>query len=135
MAPGSSSPGAIPVVAALLERGGRFLIAQRRNGLWEFPGVKQEPGESPREALAREMLEELGLEVEVGELFTDLIHEYPDKTIRLAVYRCRMRGGGPRCLDCRDWRWASRAEMKGFSFMAADRTVIQRLGKRAAGAD
>ena len=120
------------MVAAILEEEGRFLIARRKNGLWEFPGGKQEPGESPEQALAREMLEELDLAVEVGERFLTLGHDYPDKRIELSLFRCRRQGGAPRCLDCLGWRWASPAEMRGLDFMEADQDVIAALEKTRA---
>lgn len=118
-------------MAALLEEEGRYLISLRKSGLWEFPGGKPETGESQREALARELMEELALAVEVGERFLTLAHEYPDKKVELTLFRCRRSGPRaerrPRCLGCLEWRWATPAEMRLLPFLEADLTVIKAL--------
>ncbi len=129
MVPDSPPSRAVSVAAALLEKEGRFLVAQRSNGLWEFPGGKQEPGESLGQALVREMKEELDLTVAAGQRFTTVRHSYPDKTIELHFYWCGLVEGAPRCLDCLDWRWVSLEEMEGFEFMEADTRVIELLLK------
>ena len=84
-------PKAVEVVSALIWRGDRFLACQRpahkaRGLLWEFVGGKVEPGETKEEALVRECLEELGVTVRVGEVFTELTHVYPDLTVRLTLF-------------------------------------------------
>ncbi len=122
-----SSPTPIPVAAALVRREGRFLVTLRRSGLWEFPGGKQEPGETLPQALGREMMEELGLAVEVGERFLSLRHVYPDRVVDLHLFWCTLVRGRPRCLGCREWRWASLEEMGELDFLEADREVIARL--------
>lgn len=83
------------VVAAVIEVGGRVLCMQRgetrysyTSHMWEFPGGKIEPGETPQQALHRELLEEMDLDVEVHELLATVTHDYPDFTITLAAYRC-----------------------------------------------
>src|SRR5437867_8569188 len=83
----------IDVAAALLFRDGKLLVTQRYpdahlGGLWEFPGGKREPGETFEECLRRELKEELGIEVEVGEEVESITHRYPEKTVHLKFFRC-----------------------------------------------
>jgi A/G-specific adenine glycosylase len=119
------------VAAAVLLRGdGRVLVARRREedflgGLWEFPGGKQEGGETLQECLARELREELGIEVEVGERFLTLEHAYTHFRITLHAFRCVLRGGEPRCLECADLRWVLPAEMEALPMSVADRRIAQ----------
>ena len=117
----------ITVAAALLKKGGRFLVTRRKSGLWEFPGGKREPGESLEEALRREIKEELDLSVAVGERFMRLTYPYPDRTVELHLFECRLVSGRPRTLGCLAWRWASPKEMEDLDFLAADEEVIQAL--------
>src|SRR6185369_202540 len=84
---------AIEVAAGVVFRDGRVLITQRRpgghlGGLWEFPGGKRESGETFARCLRRELMEELGIEAEVGECLGSVTHRYPGKTVRLKFYRC-----------------------------------------------
>ena len=88
--------GVIEVAAGVIFRDSRVLITQRRKddhlgGLWEFPGGKREPSESYEDCLRRELREELGIEVEVGEVLASLTHAYPDKTVHLEFFRCAWR--------------------------------------------
>ncbi|MGE5559759.1 MAG: (deoxy)nucleoside triphosphate pyrophosphohydrolase, partial [Chloroflexota bacterium] len=105
------------VTAAIIERGDDILITQRKVGtsqglLWEFPGGKVRFGEDPRACLAREIREELGSDLEVGPLFTVASHVYDDdRHIILIVYRCRLRGGEPRPLDCHAVAWIRPGEL------------------------
>ena len=87
----------VEVVAAVIEREGRILIARRPaalhlGGLWEFPGGKRQPGETPEAALVREIREELDAAVTVGELLDDVEWTYPEKTVRLLFFRCALAG-------------------------------------------
>ena len=91
MFPAANQP--LNVSAGLVFRGGRLLITQRHplahlGGLWEFPGGKQQPDESAENCLIRELREELGIEVIVGELLETIEHVYPEKTVRLKFFRC-----------------------------------------------
>lgn len=120
------------VTAAVIREGDNFLIAQRRSddehGLtWEFPGGGQEEGEDPRETLARELGEELGIAVEVGRVMETLFHRYPDFHMLLIFYRCRILSGIPAPIECRDVRWVKRADLESYPFMPADMTFIRRL--------
>jgi len=120
------------VTAAVIQEGDNFLIAQRRSddehGLsWEFPGGVQEEGEDPRETLAREIREELGISVDVGRVMETLFHRYPGFDMLLIFYGCRILSGRPSPIECRDVRWVKRADLDRYSFMPADMTFIRRL--------
>lgn len=123
---------AIDVAAALIFHEGKLLISQRRPddhlpNLWEFPGGKVEPGETFESCLAREIREELGVEIAVGRLVEDLIHAYPEKTVRLRFYQCRMVSGSPEAIHVQAIRWISREELTQIDFPEADAQLIERL--------
>lgn len=115
---------------------GAYLLIGRRNendllgGLWEFPGGRVEAGESFEEALRRELREELGIQIEVLEPFLKLRHAYTHLRITLHVYHCRHIAGEPRAIDCADWAWASREQLRNYAFSTADRRVIDALERR-----
>jgi mutator protein MutT len=120
------------VAAGLIFHDGRLLITQRRpqdhlGGLWEFPGGKREPGETFEQCLARELREELGVEVEVGALLEEITHHYPDKSVHLRFHRCRLQSGDPRPLGCHALVWVTAAELAGYAFPAADARLLDRL--------
>ena len=126
------------VVAALICRDDRFLICQRpahkaRGLLWEFVGGKVEPGESGAEALARECREELGIDLQVGEVFTEVTHAYPDLTVHLTLYLAKISKGEPQKLEHNDLRWILPAEIEQYEFCPADREILdlicQKFGK------
>lgn len=122
----------IQVAAALVFRDGLLLITQRRQGdhlggLWEFPGGKVEPGESFAECLARELQEECGLEILVGEEIEDIVHAYPEKTVRLKFFRCDWQAGEARPLGCAALAWVRRDQLAEYRFPAADARLIDRL--------
>lgn len=124
------------VSAAVVERDGRVMVCQRRpevhNGLkWEFPGGKLEPGESPEAALARELREELKVDVAVGRIVDAVFHRYPDRDVLVLFYRCTIKGGEPVPADCNAIAWASPAALSGFDFAGADAAFVARnLGRR-----
>ncbi len=127
----------VEVAAALVFRAGKLLIAQRYpgahlGGLWELPGGKRELDESYEQCLARELVEELGIEVEVLDLIEALTHRYPDRTVHIQFYRCRWVANEPRALGCAAFAWVSRDELANFTFPAADAKLLERL-KRDAG--
>ena len=120
------------VVAALLCRGDRFLICQRpahkkRGLLWEFVGGKRENGESKEDALVRECREELGIEVNVGAVFMQLTHTYPDITISLTLFRGEIIQGDPQLLEHEDLRWITVEEIPRYAFCPADEEILNRL--------
>jgi mutator protein MutT len=122
----------IEVAAALVFREGKLLITQRHadahlGGLWEFPGGKREPDESFEACLTRELREELGIEVAVGELLESLTHRYPEKTVHLMFYRCRWIQHEPQPLGCPAFRWVRLEELKEHAFPAADARLLEKL--------
>jgi 8-oxo-dGTP diphosphatase len=126
---------AIPVVvvAAVMERDGQVLIAQRRKQdrhplKWEFPGGKVEPGESPPEALARELREELGVEAEIGPQMAIYEHQYPGGAgIRLIFFRVQKWTGDARNLTFEQILWESPARFEEYDFLEGDLDFVSRL--------
>ncbi len=119
------------VVAAVIERDGRFLLTLRPAGThlanhWEFPGGKCEPHETHAEALRRELHEELDLAAEVGALEFVATHAYPERTVELHFYRCTF-VGEPRAMMGQEIRWVPRADLATLPFPEADRDLITRL--------
>ena len=122
----------IEVAAGLVFDGGRLLITQRRagdhlGGLWEFPGGKREPGETFEQCLARELQEELGIDVIVGERLESLSHAYPERTVQLEFFRCRLKGGEPQALGCSAFKWIGVTELDTHDFPPADQRLLGRL--------
>lgn len=120
------------VVAALIWDGDRFLACQRprhkaRGLLWEFVGGKVEPGETREQALIRECREELGVTVSVGEVFMEVVHEYPDLTVHLTLFHAAIKEGVPQKLEHNDLRWITPAEIKSYEFCPADKEILERL--------
>lgn len=124
----------IRVVAAMLEQDGRYLITQRRPGgslplLWEFPGGRVEEGETDQSALARELREEMEIEVEVKERVMLVHHSYSTYDIDFAVYRCALKAGSPAIAHERvhDHRWVRPQELDRYQFPPADEKTIAQL--------
>jgi mutator protein MutT len=122
----------VEVAAGLIFRGGKLLITQRRSGdhlggLWEFPGGKREGDETFEHCLRRELREEIGVEVEVGELLQQIDHDYPEKQVSLHFFYCRILEGEPRPLACPDLRWISKEGLARFEFPAADAALVEKL--------
>lgn len=120
------------VVAALIWNGGKFMICQRpahkaRGLLWEFVGGKVEPGETKRQALVRECREELAITLDVGDVFMDVTHEYPDLTVHLTLFHAAIREGVPRKLEHNDIRWITVDEIDRYAFCPADEVILDRI--------
>lgn len=121
------------MVAGVLRDGaGRVLLARRHahsrhGGLWEFPGGKVEAGETSEAALARELREELGVEVAVGREVARVIHAYPHATILLMAHECRLVAGEPRPVDCWEVAWVQPDQFTSYAMPAADLPVAERV--------
>ena len=125
---------AVDVVAALVVENGKFMICQRpeyktRGLLWEFVGGKVEPGETGPEALIRECREELDVTVDVGDVYAELVHEYPDMTILLTLYNAVISKGEPRALEHRDIRFILPSEIGAYEFCPADEEILSMLAR------
>jgi len=130
------------VSAAIVVEDGRVLVTQRKTGThlagaWEFPGGKVEAGEDPREALRRELREELGIDVEVGEIVDVTFHRYEeaDKAVLLLFFEATRSPGSPepRTLDVAAFRWAARGDLDPAAFPPADVAVLRKVHARLAG--
>jgi A/G-specific adenine glycosylase len=120
------------VTAAVIRQHRKVLIARRPldgmlGGLWEFPGGKQERGETLAECLRREICEELGLEIEVGQPVVTVKHSYTHFKITLHAFVCRLISGTPQALSVADWRWVTLAELDAFPFPRTDQKIIEAL--------
>jgi 8-oxo-dGTP diphosphatase len=120
------------VVAGLIrDGGGRILLSKRRadqamGGLWEFPGGKIEDGESPTEALARELREELGCGATIGRIDDVVFHRYDDFDLLMLVYACTLEGE-PRAVEVAELAWVAPAELLGYDLLPADVPLCERL--------
>ena len=122
----------IEVAAGLVFRDGQLLITQRHahahlGGLWEFPGGKRHADETFEACLERELMEELGIEVTVGELIETIDHTYPEKTVRLKFFRCQWLCHEPQPLGCPAFRWITRADLPNYEFPPADARLLKKL--------
>ena len=136
---GQSRKPHIHVTAGLIRKNSRFLITKRPKGghlenYWEFPGGKQEKGESLKRCLEREIEEELGLEIRAGHLSLTVVHEYESKVISLHVLDCAILQGEPRAIECQEFRWVDPVDMHQFKFPPPDMEVIEFLLSRDNGA-
>ena len=120
------------VVAALIWEQDKFMICQRpahkaRGLLWEFVGGKVEPGETREQALIRECREELAVELDVGGVFTEVVHEYLDLTVHLTLFHAAIREGTPEKLEHEDIRWITVNEIDQYVFCPADEEILAKL--------
>ena len=124
------NPSVVDVVGAVIRDGERVLMAQRpegkaQAGLWEFPGGKIEPGETPEEALARECREELALEIENPSVLRSVVHRYPEKTVRLLLVECSVRPGSvPVPQEGQSVAWVRPSDLDRLPVCPADRELL-----------
>ena len=122
----------IEVVAALIWDKDKFMICQRpahkaRALLWEFVGGKVEPGETKERALIRECQEELAITLSVGDVFMDVVHEYPDITVHLTLFNATIAEGTPKKLEHNDIKWITPAEIPDYEFCPADEEILKAI--------
>ena len=120
------------VVAALVWKNNKFMICQRparkaRGLLWEFVGGKVESGETKEQALIRECKEELDILLSVGDVFMDVIHEYPDITVHLTLFNAIIAEGEPQKLEHNDIQWIAPSEISNYEFCPADEEILARI--------
>lgn len=126
------------VVAALIWDGDRFLICQRpehkaRGLLWEYVGGKVEAGETKQEALIRECKEELDVTISVGDVFMDVVHEYPDITVHLTLFHAQIVSGEIRLLEHNAVAWITPDEIPNYAFCPADKEINERIATHMRG--
>lgn len=122
------------VVAALIWNNDKFMICQRpehkaRGLLWEFVGGKVEPDETKEQALIRECREELNIFLSVGDVFMDVVHEYPDLTVHLTLFNATIAKGKPQKLEHKDIRWITPSEIQNYEFCPADEEILKEIIK------
>ena len=116
-------------VAVIWNNQNQILIDRRlpkgsMGGFWEFPGGKIEPGETVEECIKREIAEELGIEIEVGENLITVDHTYPQFRVTLIVHHCRYLSGTPQTIECDEIRWVKVSELEQFTFPQANQQII-----------
>jgi 8-oxo-dGTP diphosphatase len=124
------------VAAVIRDTDGRVLLTKRppgshMGGLWEFPGGKVEEGEAPQDALARELHEELGLEVRVEKPITFAVHEEPGLRILLLFYAVRIEAGAPRGREGQAVMWIPSTELPSYPTPPADSEIVRRLAEES----
>ncbi len=122
----------VVVAAAILQQEGKILLTRRRldahqGGLWEFPGGKQEAGETLEQCLRRELKEEIDIEVGALRHFYVLRHRYPEKEVELHFFTCSVYQGIPKPLECLETAWVSENELSSYEFPAADWPILIKL--------
>jgi 8-oxo-dGTP diphosphatase len=122
----------ILVTAGVTIRDGKVLVAKRNKGshlegLWEFPGGKLEPNESPEECLAREFREELGVDIQVGKILEVVYHRYPEKNVLLLFYSSDLVEGEPKPLDVAELAWVPKVDLLELDWVPADIPFVKRL--------
>ena len=120
------------VVAALIWQNDKFMICQRtahkaRGLLWEFVGGKVEFGETKEQALKRECKEELNVLLSVGDMFMNVVHEYPDLTVHLTLFNATISEGEPQKLEHNDIQWITPSEIQNYEFCPADQEILHRI--------
>ena len=128
----------VEVVAALIWDNNKLMICQRpahkaRALLWEFVGGKVEPGETKEQALIRECQEELSVTISAGDVFMDVVHEYPDITVHLTLFNAIIVEGTPQKLEHNDIHWITPNEIANYEFCPEDEEILETIKCRYLG--
>lgn len=124
----------VEVAAALIWNKGKILITKRKKGshlenFWEFPGGKLKEGESPECCLIREVLEELGIAIQINHLFWKTHFRYPEREVDLNFYSCDWTGGEPKAVGCDSFKWVEPKKLPEYSFPPANKELIEKLNE------
>ena len=122
----------IYVVAGAIIKDNKVFAAQRGNKgktayKWEFPGGKIDPGETPEQALHRELVEELSINVKVHELITSIVDEYDDVVLHIDTFRCELISGNPTLSEHLALKWSSKSELDKLEFSSADKPTLNKI--------
>ena len=121
----------IEVVAAIIRKGDKIFATQRGYGewkdWWEFPGGKIEQGETPEEALKREISEELSAEINVDELFSTVDYDYPKFHLTMHCYLCTLQTNAMHLNEHESARWLAKCELDSVNWLPADKSIIEKL--------
>ncbi|HHP7230966.1 MAG TPA: 8-oxo-dGTP diphosphatase MutT [Xenococcaceae cyanobacterium] len=131
----SASPHKIIGVGVIRNHRAEILIDRRRQsgemgGLWEFPGGKIEPNETVEECIRREIKEELGIEVAVGDRLVTIDHNYTTFNLTLFVHHCQYLSGEPQTIECDEVRWVTLEEIEQYTFPQANTKIIDMLKRQ-----
>jgi len=131
-APAKKIPHITVGAAVVINRKNEVLVAQRRQedmlgGLWEFPGGKREAGETIEECIVRELKEELGIKIEIGEFLTEVKHAYSHFTMDMHTYFAKIVAGRPRPIECQSYRWLKISDLRKLPYSKADLKIINAL--------
>ena len=121
----------VEVAAAIIQKEDKIFATRRGygkfKGMWEFPGGKVEPGETPEEAVVREIREELETEILVGRCFAEVDYDYPDFHLHMKCYLCTVKSGDLKLIEHSEARWLTRESLESVEWLPADVGVIERL--------
>ncbi len=129
---GTGAGAAVVGAAVVTNRKGEVLIAQRRDkdmlgGLWEFPGGKQETGETIQQCIVRELKEELGINIEIGDFLITVKHAYSHFTMEMHTYFAKIKSGRPRPIECQNFQWLEIPDLRKVPYSKADLYIIDEL--------
>lgn len=122
----------IDAAIGIVLKGGKILVCQRKDddtfgGYWEFPGGKQEDGETLEQCLARELREELNIAARPTTLLDPIVHDYPEVLVRLHPFLCEHESGEPELLECQATRWIDPADLPNYRFPPANESLIEQI--------
>ena len=129
----NAESGPTEVTAAVIEKGGKYLVSRRPRGdenVWEFPGGTLEEGETLAECLKREIDEELGIDVEVGDEIKAIRASRRGKGLLIHFYACKITAGKPVALGCREFSWLAPKDLVRLPFASADKAMAKELAEK-----